>query len=99
MFLGQISGKLSLMKETTDPQTQQPKAWVTLTERRWVDGQETFLRHFLAVPTFSVGFAKKCIEKDWKVIAFVENPVAYTDREFTDAGYMFYADLKSIQIP
>lgn len=99
MFLGQISGKLSLLKDGVEQDGITPITHVTLTERRWSNDGEVFVKHFLHVPQFSKGFVKKCIEKDWKVIVYIENPVSYTNPEMTDAGYMLYADLKSVQIP
>jgi len=99
MFLCQVSGKLSDFHPSVQDEKKPTPAWATITERRWANGDETYVKHYLIVPQFNEGFVQKCIEKDWKVIAFAENPREVTNEEARLDGYVLVMDLKSVQLP
>lgn len=93
-----VSGKLSDVVENPAGETEGILGGATLIERRWVNGASVEIKWHVEIPKFSFGFAKKCAEKDWKVIIFMDDIVSFTDHQWTDAGFMAYGRCMSIQL-
>lgn len=93
-----VSGKLSNFVGVEGEPGHENMAHVTLTEQRWSNGARHEVKWYLEVPAFSEGFARKCIERDWKVSAFVSDIVSFTTPDWTDAGYMAWGRSLSIQL-
>lgn len=99
MFLCQVSGKLSNFAASTGEGAQARPAHVTITERRWANGDETYIKHFLIVQPFNEAFVQKCIEKEWRVIAMADDPREVENEEARLDGYLLVMNLKSVQLP
>ena len=99
MFLCQVSGKISDFHEPIEESpTVKRGAWAVLTERRWFDGETVNIKHFIMIPKYQEEFVKRCIEKQWTVVIFGENPRRVSDEAWAD-GFGSTLDLRSVQLP
>lgn len=93
-----VSGKLTQFQPAAQNATGGSLAAVTLVEQRYSEGERLEIKWYLQVPTYKEQFVQRCIERDWKITAFVTDIVSFTTPEWTDIGFMAWARILDIQL-
>jgi len=93
-----VSGKLTQLTGVEGEPGHENMASVTLIEQRYAEGERREIKWFLQVPAYKEQFVKRCIERDWKITAFVTDVTSFTEPQWTDIGYMAWARILDIQL-
>ena len=93
-----VSGKLTQFQPASENATGEALAAVTLLEQRYSNGERLEIKWYLQVPNYKEQFVNRCIERDWKITAFVTDVTSFTAPEWTDIGFMAWARILDIQL-
>lgn len=99
MFMCQVTGKMSDFVPEVEAEGGKLPAYCTITEKVFSHGEETTRKHFLFIRDYNKAFVQKCIEKNWTVIVFAENPRVMQDLSALNDGYVLSLHLTSVQLP
>jgi len=94
-----ITGKLSAFVPSSGEGQSQVTSNVTITERRFNEGKEMFVKHLVIVPAYKETWVKKCVEKEWTVMAQGKDPAPLLGEDWLQDGYMFWFSLTELSIP